>query len=277
MYHGKTVGVVIPAHNEAPCIARVVSGFRSLRAADGTPVVDHIVVCDNASSDRTAAQARRAGACVVYEPRKGYGNACQSALKATPEVDWVVFADGDEAMRPADLPRLLNQLQDGAQLVIGSRVLGAKAGVVEPGSVLIHQRFGNWLAAKLLNAFWSAGATDLGPYRAIARPELTRLAMQDRTFGWTAEMQARALSLGMRVDEIAVANRKRNGVSKVSGTVRGSIGAALGIITRIVGIGLADKWTTATPVKLRAQLWAQRRQSLNIEDPNKDSMWKNLF
>ena len=171
MYHGKTIGVVIPAHNEAPSIAAVINDLQSLG-----DVVDHIVVCDNASSDGTADIAAAAGATVTSEPQKGYGAACLKALAVLPDVDWIVFVDGDRAMDAKDLPRLLDELAEGAQLVIGSRTLGEQAGRLETGALTPHQRSGNWLAAAILSAIWLRSrkekVTDLGPFRAIAQSDL---------------------------------------------------------------------------------------------------------
>ena len=260
MYHGKTIGVVIPAHNEALSIRSVIHGLDNL---DG--LVDHTIVCANACSDDTAQIAAAAGATVVHEPKKGYGAACLKAIAHLPEVDWVVFVDGDHAMRASDLPRLLDRLERGAQLVIGSRTLGDAVGDVESGAMTPHQKFGNWLAAKLLTLLWrdsnQSPVTDLGPFRAIALADLKTLKMQDRAYGWTVEMQAKALVHRFRVDEIPVASLKRIGDSKVSGTWRGSIGAGIGILTTIARIGLPA-------------VWAQLIQSINIESLTKDSMWK---
>ena len=260
MYYGKTIGVVIPAHNEAPSIGAVINDLQALGG-----IVDHIVVCDNASTDATAQIAESAGAIVAREPQKGYGAACLKALKVLPAVDWILFVDGDGAMQATDVPRLLDELADGAHLVIGSRTLGEQEGRLQPGALTPHQRWGNWLAAALLSAIWLRKTdqivTDLGPFRAIARTDLERINMQDTAYGWTVEMQAKALNVGMNVVEVPVASLCRVGTSKISGTWRGSIGASVGILSTLFGIGLPA-------------LWAQLRQSINIESNSKDSLWK---
>ncbi len=260
MYHGKTIGVVIPAHNEAPSIAAVINDLLALGG-----IVDHIVVCDNASTDATAQIAESAGATVAREPQKGYGAACLKGLEVLPAVDWILFVDGDGAMQATDLPRLLDKLADGAHLVIGSRTLGEREGHLQPGALTPHQRWGNWLASALLSAIWlrktDKVVTDLGPFRAIARTDLERINMQDRAYGWTVEMQAKALDAGMDVVEVPVASLCRIGTSKISGTWRGSLGASVGILSTLFGIGLPA-------------LWAQLLLSINIESSSKDSLWK---
>jgi len=260
MYNGKTIGVVIPAHNEAPSIAAVI---KDLQALGG--IVDHIVVCDNASTDATAEIADSAGATVAHEPKKGYGTACLKGLEVLPDVDWILFVDGDGAMQATDLPSLLDPLAHGAQLVIGSRTLGEREGRLQPGALTPHQRWGNWLAAALLSMIWlrktDKVVTDLGPFRAIARTDLDQLNMQDTAYGWTVEMQAKALDAGMEVIEVPVASLCRVGTSKISGTWRGSIGASAGILGTLFGIGLPA-------------LWAQLLRSINIGSTPKDSLWK---
>ena len=261
MYHDKTVGVVIPAHNEAPSITAVVNDLREQAA------VDHIVVCDNASHDATAKLAQMAGATVVREPQKGYGAACLRALSVLPECDWIVFVDGDRAMRGSDLSQLLLALNDGAQLVIGSRTLGAQKGWVESGALTPHQRFGNWLAAKLSTWVWLRGTnqqvTDLGPYRAITQVALAQLEMQDKAYGWTMEMQAKALAKSLPMVEVPVASLRRIGSSKVSGTWRGSLGAAVGILGALMRIGAPA-------------LWAQLLQSITIKPREKEPQVSTL-
>ena len=228
MYHNKRVGVVVPAHNEEAAIGIVVSELLNLRA-NAAPLVDALVVCANHCSDATAAVAERAGAQVVREPRKGYGRACLFALAALPAVDYVAFVDGDGACDPEDLPALLAALHDGAELVIGSRPLGKRS----PGALYLHQRLGTALASRCLSAMFGRQVTDLGPLRAIRQPALQRLDMTEPTFGWTAEMQTKALALNLRVSERPAASRRRHGRSKVSGTLRGSIGAGIGIFRAI--------------------------------------------
>ena len=238
MYQGKTIGVVIPAHNEAPSIELVVRELVEL----GT-IIDKIVVCDNASIDATATLARAAGAVVVSEPEKGYGAACLRGIAELTDVDCIVFVDGDHSMQADELPLLLDAWLNGAKLVIGSRSLGATQGLMEQGSLTPHQRWGNTLASFLLTHLWSIPVTDLGPFRAIGTSELAALDMRERTFGRTVEMQAKALAAGLQVNEVAVTSTRRIGVSKVSGTWRGSLGASVGILTTIGKIGARSLFT----------------------------------
>lgn len=233
MYHGKTIGVVIPAHNEEQSIALVVRELVELG------FVDQIVVCDNASSDATVSEAQDAGAHVVSEPEKGYGAACLKAMAELTDTDCTVFVDGDHSVCANELAILLDAWLDGAQLVIGSRTLGE----MEAGSLTPHQRWGNRLASFLLTTLWSTPVTDLGPYRVMDTAALTGLAMRERTFGWTVEMQAKALAAGLTVTEVPVTSLRRIGVSKVSGTWRGSLGAAIGILSTIAKIGVPSLWT----------------------------------
>ena len=220
--------VVLPALDEEAAIGGVIQG---LPPGD----VEEIVVADNGSRDRTAEVARAAGATVVAAPRRGYGSACLAGLAhlrtrpAGPPVI-VAFLDADGADVPGELPRLLAPLRAGrADLVIGSRVLGT----TEPGALTPVQQFGNRLAAFLLAARWRAVVTDLGPFRAIGWAALERLAMADKDYGWTVEMQARAYRLGLAVVEVPVSSRRRVGRSKISGTVRGVLGAGTKILWTI--------------------------------------------
>jgi glycosyltransferase involved in cell wall biosynthesis len=221
--------VLIPAHNEERSIGLVLSEIPA-------GLVQEVVVVDNASTDETARAARAAGATVVTEPRPGYGQACLAGLAyyaaqpatITPEI--IVFLDGDHSDFPADMPALLAPLLSGAaEMVIGSRALGQR----ERGALLPQQRFGNWLAAGLLRLRYGGTTTDLGPFRAIRAEALARLDMTDTNYGWTVEMQVKAARLGLRVVEVPVRYRRRIGVSKVSGTVRGTLGAGYKILWTI--------------------------------------------
>jgi len=215
---------VIPALNEAPSIARVVRGLRMQKAIP----LAQIVVVDNGSTDDTAALARAAGAAVVAEPRRGYGYACRAGVLAAEGAEIVVLLDGDAADDPADLPRVLAPLLDGhADLVVGSRALGAR----EPGSMTPHQIFGNWLAATLMRGLYGVAVTDLGPFRAIRRADLLGLEMREMTFGWSVEMMVKAARRGLRYAEVPVAYHRRIGVSKVAGTVSGSLRAGWCILS----------------------------------------------
>lgn len=214
--------MVIPARNEERALPGV------LRALPG--YVRRVVVTDNGSQDATARVARAAGAHVVHEPRPGYGRACLRALqelRADPP-DVVVFLDADHSDRPQEMDRLLEALQDAsADLVIGSRILGER----EPGALTPPQRFGNALACALLRWGYGTRCTDLGPFRAIRWHALQRLRMCDPDYGWTVEMQIKAARLGLRSVEVPVSYRRRaGGESKVSGTVRGALGAGSKIL-----------------------------------------------
>ncbi len=216
---GLRVGVVIPALNEAEALPLV------LRAIPAW--VAHVVVADNGSSDGTAGVARACGAMVVSEPVRGYGRACQTALAAMPPVDVIVFLDGDASDVPGEMGMLVAPIAEGrAEMVIGSRT----AGVREQGSLTPQQVFGNALACLLIKLIWGQRYSDLGPFRAIRWSALQRLAMADKDYGWTVEMQVRAAKLAMAVAEVPVSYRRRVGVSKVSGTIRGVIGAGTKIL-----------------------------------------------
>jgi glycosyltransferase involved in cell wall biosynthesis len=223
------IGVLIPAHNEGMSIALVLSEIPASLAQE-------VVVVDNASTDDTAAAARAAGATVVAELRPGYGQACLAGLAyyaaqpaaRTPEI--IVFLDGDHSDFPEEMPALLVPILAGAaDLVIGSRALGQR----ERGALLPQQRFGNWLAARLLRLRYGGTHTDLGPFRAITAAALARIGMVDTNYGWTVEMQVKAARLGLRVAEVPVRYRRRIGTSKISGTVRGTIGAGYKILWTI--------------------------------------------
>ena len=230
MYEGLTVGAVIPARDEAENIGEVVGGLLALRTAAGR-VVDDIVVCDNGSADATAERARAAGARVAVEQRPGYGRACLTALAALRPVDVVLFVDGDRSCDPRQTLDLLRATADGADLVIGSRVLGR----MEPGALSPPQIAGNRVASLLIRLLWGHRVTDLGPFRAIRADALRRLDMRDTAYGWTVEMQIKAIRMRMRIVETPVDSRRRRfGRSKVGGTVKGVVGASVGILGMIV-------------------------------------------
>lgn len=228
MFHQLTIAAVVPAFNEAPSIAAVVSQLRCLEF-DGQPLIDRVVVGNNGSTDATAELAMAAGAQVATAPDKGYGAACLAALAQAEDCDLVVFVDGDDSCLPDELLSLLERWQQGAHLVIGSRALGH----VQTGALPPHQRWGNWLAGALLTRGWGQRVTDLGPFRLISQQTLAQLDMRELTFGWTVEMQVKALILGLEVAEVPVTSKPRLGTSKVSGTWRGSLGASWGILSTI--------------------------------------------
>ena len=223
MVEGRRVAAVIPALDEAGAIGTV------LDAVDRS-LVDTVVVADNGSTDGTELVAKRHGARVVVEPRRGYGSACLRAL-AEPEVrdaDFVVFFDGDGSDDPTEIPAVVGPLADEtADVVIGSRVLGR----AEPGALTPVQRFGNRLTCTLVRWFWGVAYTDLGPFRSVTKDALARLDMSDKDFGWTIEMQVKAAQLGLRVVEVPVTRRNRRaGRSKVSGSIVGSFHAGKRIL-----------------------------------------------
>ncbi len=225
---GVSVSAIVPARNEALCIAAVVQDLLRLRSASGDAVIAEVVVADNGSTDDTAAIAKAAGARVVWVPQPGYGQACWHAAKAS-SGQVLLFVDGDGAVNPDEAPSLINKVLNGADLAIGVRRS------IAPGAMTPAQRFGNALACSLMRLIWRMPVTDLGPYRAIRRDAFAGLDMEDRAFGWTVEMQVRAHGLGMRVAEVPVQWRARAaGVSKISGTLRGVLGAGLGILGMIV-------------------------------------------
>ena len=214
--------VIIPALNEERAIGRVI--------ADIPAWVDRVVVADNGSTDRTADIARGAGAVVVAESEPGYGAACLAGLTAIADADIVVFLDGDYSDYPEEMTSLVDPIiARGADMVIGSRVLGVR----EAGALTPQQRFGNWLATRLIRLIWGTRYTDLGPFRAIRVSSLDRLAMRDRTYGWTVEMQIKAAMHAMAVSEVPVRYRRRIGVSKISGTIKGTIKAGWTILSII--------------------------------------------
>jgi len=258
---------MIPAYNEAEAIAKVIdelshlgvcaqcgrvipedTGFSNNFLTDASfkcsschnthraALVDNIVMCDNGSTDNTAAIATEHGAIVIEEVEKGYGAACLAAMSVELEKDIVVFVDGDHSVVCNEMPALLDPLFAGTDLVIGSRTLGQ----CESGALSIPQMLGNRVASALMRLLWRSRVTDLGPFRATTNDVLNELEMQDRRFGWTVEMQVRALQLNKRIVEVPVTTRKRIGKSKIGGTVRGVIGASKGILMMIAKLYWQD-------------------------------------
>ena len=245
MYCRRHITVVIPAYNEELSIARVLTDILALVDMESRArLVDQLIVCDNASTDNTAKIARSFCCDVVFEGRRGYGAACQAALRAAGDrsaKDIVVFVDADGSVVAGELYRILEPLTQhvdlAADLVIGSRSLGQR----QPGALSLPQRFGNRLATTMIRMFWRVSLSDLGPFRAITWGALERIQMQDRKFGWTVEMQVRAIQEGLSTEEVAVTTRKRIGKSKISGTLSGVVGAGMGIIGTILRLW----WTGA--------------------------------
>jgi glycosyltransferase involved in cell wall biosynthesis len=221
------IDVVIPAFNEEASLPLVLSDIPR-------PPVRRIVVVDNNSTDDTAGVADAEGATVVSETRPGYGSACLRGLDHLrhhdpPEI--VVFLDADYSDHPDELPRLVAPILDGhADLVIGSRTVGEH----EPGALLPQARAGNLVACLLIRLLYSHRYTDLGPFRAIRWQALEALEMSDPDFGWTAEMQVKALRHRLRVTEVPVSYRRRIGVSKITGTLRGTLGAGYKILWTVL-------------------------------------------
>lgn len=221
------VDVVIPALDEEASLPLVL-------AALPRPPVRRVVVADNGSADGTARVARAGGAVVVAAPRRGYGSACLAGLdflRRNGPPDVVVFVDADFSDHPDELPRLVAPILAGqADLVIGSRVLGDR----ERGALLPQARAGNLVACWLIRLLYGHRYTDLGPFRAARWEALERLAMADPNFGWTAEMQVKALRHGLRVAEVSVSYRRRVGVSKITGTISGTVRAGYKILWTVL-------------------------------------------
>ena len=213
------IDVIIPAYNEEESIGKVINAIPS-------DWVREVIVCNNNSSDRTPEIATEAGATVLLQPKKGYGSACLKGMeyiaqKSSEEApDIVVFLDGDFSDHPEELPLLVKPIiEEEVDLVIGSR----SAGEMEQGAMMPQQIFGNWLATSLIRFFYKYEFTDLGPFRAIKYDKLLALNMIDPDFGWTVEMQVKAAKYKFNCKEVPVSYRQRIGVSKVSGTIRGTI------------------------------------------------------
>lgn len=221
------VKVVIPANNEEQSIGLVVRDIPK-------DIVSEVVVVNNASTDNTVAVAREAGATVLDEPVPGYGRACLKGISylavADKRPDILVFLDGDYSDYPEELGDVIAPILKGeADMVIGSRALGQREG----GSMTFPQVFGNWLATTLMRLFYGVRFTDLGPFRAIRFDKLLEINMVDKTYGWTVEMQVKAARHKLKTAEVPVNYKRRIGVSKVSGTIKGTILAGYKIIWTI--------------------------------------------
>ena len=230
MRYQARISVVIPALNEADAIGSV------LREVPDW--VDQIVVADNGSEDDTVRVAEAAGAKTTVAEQRGYGAACLAGIAALEPCDVVVFLDGDYSDYPEQMDRLVDPIaRDETDMVIGSRRLGSAAF----GALTPQQHFGNWLACFLIRLFWGVRYTDLGPFRAIRRSSLDLLDMQDKAFGWTVEMQLKAILKQLRLREAPVDYRKRIGKSKISGTLKGTVLAGHAIIGTILRTALTGK------------------------------------
>ncbi|WP_425076804.1 glycosyltransferase family 2 protein [Psychroserpens sp. S379A] len=217
------IKVIIPAYNEADSIAHVINDIPSF--------VNEIIVVNNNSSDTTETNAQNAGATVLTETRKGYGYACLKGMdyiaNLSKKPDIIVFLDGDYSDYPEEMTKIVQPIiENNIDFVIGARVKQLR----ELGSMTTPQIFGNWLATSLMRLFFGAKFTDLGPFRAIKYKKLLQLNMEDKTYGWTVEMQLKALKQKLTYTEVPVNYRNRIGVSKVSGTVKGAIFAGVKIL-----------------------------------------------
>ncbi|MAO37389.1 MAG: UDP-glucose--dolichyl-phosphate glucosyltransferase [Zunongwangia sp.] len=223
MKKNSIIKVIIPAYNEADSIAKVIAEIPN--------IVDEVIVVSNNSTDDTEKNAQAAGATVLQEERKGYGYACLKGMdyifnqNSTPDI--IVFLDGDYSDYPSELTKIIAPIQQkNIDMVIGARVKKWR----EAGSMTFPQIFGNWLATTLMHLFFGAKFTDLGPFRAIKYEKLLKLNMQDKTYGWTIEMQLKALKQDFTYVEVPVHYKNRIGVSKVSGTLKGAIFAGVKIL-----------------------------------------------
>ena len=217
------IKVIIPAFNEAESIPLVIK--------DIPPIVEEVIVVNNASTDATEENARRVGATVLKEPKRGYGHACLRGLEyiasAAKKPDIVVFLDGDYSDYPEELNQIIAPIiRVDIDFVIGARVKRLR----EKGSMTFPQIFGNWLATSLMKLLFNARFTDLGPFRAIKYEKLLELNMQDKTYGWTVEMQLKAIKNDFSYREVPVHYRNRIGTSKVSGTLKGAFMAGIKIL-----------------------------------------------
>jgi glycosyltransferase involved in cell wall biosynthesis len=223
----KIIDVIIPAYNEEASIAHVIRDIPK-------ELVRHIIVCNNNSKDKTAFVAEKEGATVVMQLNPGYGNACLKGIEYIDNLDQkpdiIIFLDGDYSDFPQEMHSLIKPIFEyNVDLVIGSRALGDR----EAMSMMPQQIFGNWLATTLIKIIYNYQFSDLGPFRAIKWEKLKEINMLDTNFGWTVEMQVKAAKLGLKCTEVPVSYRRRIGISKVSGTIKGSILAGYKILWTI--------------------------------------------
>jgi glycosyltransferase involved in cell wall biosynthesis len=218
------VSVIIPTHNEAQAIGRVLADLPS-------NLVTEVIVVDSNSTDGTPELARKMGAHVIHEPRRGYGRACLTGLSSAENPDVVVFLDGDYSDRPSELPIILAPIVEGrADMTLGSRVTSKSNAHALPW----HQSFGNRLAARLISSLYGVKVSDLGPFRAGRADVLRALSLEETTYGWAVEMILKGAIGGFRIVEVPVSYYPRIGKSKIGGTVKGTVGAAWFILSRIV-------------------------------------------
>ena len=228
MHHNPKISVIIPALNEEESIGQVLNDIPG-------EIVEEVIVVDNGSSDDTVTVSKNLGANVILEPLKGYGAACLRGISILKQdTDIVVFLDADYSDYPQDLHTVVKPIiNDNADMVIGSRMSGER----EKGALLPQAIFGNKLATFLIRVFWGFKYTDLGPFRAIKYRDLLALNMTDKNFGWTVEMQIKALKKRLRIVEVPVRYRKRIGKSKITGTFSGTVRAGVKIIYTIFKYG----------------------------------------
>jgi len=228
MHHNPKISVIIPALNEEESIGQVLNDIPG-------EIVEEVIVVDNGSSDNTVTVSKGLGANVIQEPLKGYGAACLKGISILKQdTDIVVFLDADYSDYPQDLHTVVKPIiNDNADMVIGSRMSGER----EKGALLPQAIFGNKLATFLIRLFWGFKYTDLGPFRAIKYRDLLALNMTDKNFGWTVEMQIKALKKRLRIVEVPVRYRKRIGKSKITGTFSGTVRAGVKIIYTIFKYG----------------------------------------
>jgi glycosyltransferase involved in cell wall biosynthesis len=219
------VSVIIPTHNESQAIARVLADLPS-------ELVSEVIVVDSNSSDGTPDIARSQGARVISEACRGYGRACLTGIANTNRPDVIVFLDGDYSDRPSELPVLLAPIiENRADIVLGSRLQNG----THTGALPLHQLLGNQLAAQMINILYGVKLTDLGPFRAARADVLRNLALEEMTYGWAVEMILKGAIAGFRIEEVPVSYYPRIGKSKISGTLKGTLGAGWFILSRIVG------------------------------------------
>lgn len=218
MFNKLKIGAVVPAYNEQQSIYQVVEDLVNL-IHEGKPVFDDIVVCDNGSTDSTAAYASKGGARVVREAQRGYGSACLAALAHLSPVDVIVFVDGDCSIVISDILQLILKINEGYDFVLGSREFNQ----AEKGALFLHQKIGNKFFVLLIRLLWGVSYRDLCPLRAVRSTALKALNMQDQTYGWTLEMQIKAILHRLKFCEVPISYRKRLGKSKISGNVKASL------------------------------------------------------
>lgn len=241
MRNRPVVYAIVPAYNEILAIGHVVSGLCALRDSFGRGLIDCVVVVDNGSVDGTGPAAQSAGAVVVREARRGYGYACMAGIAASSDAEVLLFVDGDHSVLLHEVPAVLAPFEGNADLVIGTRVR------VLEGAMSLPQRWGNALVCCLCRQIWGMSMSDLGPLRAVRRAALLSLGMEDTTYGWTVEMQLKAFVHDLHVHEVPVSLACRIGTSKISGTVRGVIGAGVGMLSMVARLWWRTRRSPSAP------------------------------